>query len=156
MENTAFLKRVLAGGRQYCLLGLHPSRPKIQKFFSTVEKVVHAAENADANGFDTYFGLATFDDVGERKAANALQMCSLFLDLDCGEGKEYPEQGEAIAALRAFCKTVGMPRPIMVSSGYVCTCTGLCPRRCRSPTGSPWQSLSSAPARPMACTATPA
>ena len=118
MENTAFLKRVLAGGGQYCLLGLHPSRPKIQKFFSTVEKVVHAAENADANGFDTYFGLATFDDVGERKAANALQMCSLFLDLDCGEGKEYPEQGEAIEALRAFCKTVGMPRPIMVSSGY--------------------------------------
>jgi len=119
---------------------------------------VHAAENADANGFDTYFGLATFDDVGERKAANALQMCSLFLDLDCGEGKELPRaRARRLRHCGLSARPSASPRPIMVSSGYgvhvywpLSEAVSVADWNAR---GSRSQARLR---RPMACTATPA
>jgi hypothetical protein len=118
MENTTFLKRVLADGGEYCLLALKPDTRKIQKFYPTVDRLVHAAEELDADGYDTYFGLGTFDGKGTRKAEHVLHMSSLYVDLDCGEDKDYAETSEALDALGSFCKTVGMPHPIMVLSGY--------------------------------------
>lgn len=118
MENITFLKRVLASGGQYCLFANKPDKPKIQKFYPTVERLIHAAMDMNDNGRDVYFGLGTFDDTSNRKAANVLNMASLYIDLDCGEDKEYPDQSTAVAALRGFCIDAGMPRPILVNSGY--------------------------------------
>ena len=45
-------------------------------------------------------------------------MNSFFLDLDCGLGKPYADQSEGVAALKAFVKTVGLPKPTaIVNSG---------------------------------------
>jgi hypothetical protein len=118
MENVGFLKQVLASGGKYCLFANKPDKPKIQKFYPTVDRLFHAAMDMNDNGRDVYFGLGTFDDAGDRKAANVLNMASLYIDLDCGEEKEYPDQTTAIAALKDFCKEAGMPRPILVNSGY--------------------------------------
>jgi hypothetical protein len=118
MENTTFLKRVLAAGDSYCLFAVTSSGRPIQKFFPTIGRLVHAAEQASDNDHDVYFGLGTFDGEGVRKAANVQHMASLFVDLDCGEDKDYPNQGAALVALKSFCKTAGMPRPILVNSGY--------------------------------------
>jgi hypothetical protein len=118
METLSFLKRVLAGGGQYCVFAAKPDGPKKQKFFPTIDRMLHAALEFDYNEHDAYFGLAAFGDTGKREAANALYMRSLFVDLDCGPTKDYPDAGTAVEALRAFCKAVGMPKPIMVSSGY--------------------------------------
>ncbi len=42
---------------------------------------------------------------------------SLFLDLDCGEGKPYSTQQDALIALKAWYKKYELPRPTVVNSG---------------------------------------
>ena len=118
METLSFLKLVLACGGQYCVFAAKPDSPKKQKFYPTIDRMLHAALELDYSGHDAYFGLAAFGDTGKREAANALYMRSLFIDLDCGPTKDYPDASAAIVALRKFCADTGMPRPIMVLSGY--------------------------------------
>jgi len=118
METTTFISRVLAGTGLYCIFAASPGTSKVQKFYTSVEKMLAAAREMDASGRDVYFGLGTFDDSGSRKAANVVAMRSLYIDLDCGPGKPYADAAEALAALRDFCADVGMPKPIMVNSGY--------------------------------------
>jgi hypothetical protein len=117
MENLTFLKSVLGGHGQYCVFAVRDGQLK-QKFYPTVERLLHASEDFDADGYDVYFGLATFGDAGNRTAANAVEMGSLFLDLDCGPEKDYADAESALLALRDFTVAAGMPRPAMVSSGY--------------------------------------
>ena len=118
METSKFLKRVLADGGNYCLFAAKIGSPKRQTFHNTVERLLSASSKLDNDGFDVYFGLGAFDDTGNRKAASVMLMGSLFLDLDCGEGKAYADASEALSALNTFCKAVGMPQPLMVHSGY--------------------------------------
>lgn len=118
METKSFLKQVLAHGDSYCVFAAKPDGAKKQKFYTSIDAVMHASEQFDSNDYDVYFGLATFDGTGERKAKYAMHMRSLFVDLDCGPTKDYANQGEALADLQKFCKAVGMPKPLMVSSGY--------------------------------------
>jgi len=118
METNSFLKQVLAQGDSYCVFAAKPDGAKTQKFYPTIERLLAAADQFDDSGYDVYFGLATFDDTGERKAKYAMHMRSLFVDLDCGPTKDYDDQKQALDALQKFCKSVGMPKPLMVSSGY--------------------------------------
>lgn len=53
----------------------------------------------------------------QREHTNALFVKSLWVDLDCGPTKEYPDQKAAIADVVRFCKETGMPRPLFVNSG---------------------------------------
>lgn len=117
METKKFLQRALGDEGFYCVFAAKENR-KVQKFYATLDAVVSAADNFDSEGFDTYFGLATFQDGGSRTKSNVKQMRSFYLDLDCGEEKPFPTQEAAIIALRVFCKAVGLPRPLMVNSGY--------------------------------------
>jgi hypothetical protein len=118
METKSFLKHVLASGDSYCVFAAKPDGSKKQKFYPSIDAVLNASEQFDLNDYDVYFGLATFDGTGERKAKCAVHMRSLFVDLDCGPTKDYADQQEALKDLQKFCKTVGMPKPLMVSSGY--------------------------------------
>lgn len=124
MEITTFLKSVVPTGGKYCILALkpHPENEgeviRRQKFFSNVEKAAKSAKNFDDNNYDTYFALASLGEEKSRKARNAIAMGSLFLDLDCGDGKEYPDQHSALIDLRDFVTTLKLPKPLMVSSGY--------------------------------------
>ena len=90
---------------------------RIQKFYDTLEEVERAARKFDAGGYDAYFALSTFKEPTNRKGPNAHELKSLFLDLDCGPSKEYPTQKAAVDALRAFCKQLSLPKPMMVNSG---------------------------------------
>jgi hypothetical protein len=111
------MKTVLSGHGSYCIFAIKDGVRK-QKFYPTMERAWNAAQDFDDDGYETYYGLATFDDKGRRKAENALEMRALFLDLDCGPEKDHPDQSSALLALRDFVKATGMPRPLMVSSGY--------------------------------------
>ena len=117
METQEFMRTVLGERGSYCIFAIKGDNRK-QKFFSTIERAYDAAEDFDDMGYETYYGLATFDDQRTRKAKNTVEMGSLFLDLDCGEEKDYPDQGAALLDLRRFVKDTGLPRPLMVSSGY--------------------------------------
>ena len=118
METTTFLQGVLSDNGHYCIFAARSKdNIRIQKFYSTIEEVERAANKYNNDGLDVYFALATFKEPTSRKADNAQELRSLFLDLDCGPSKEYPTQAAAIEALRGFCKQLSLPKPMMVNSG---------------------------------------
>ena len=118
MDNIEFLQQVLGDDGYYCIVGLKKDSDKpVQKFFKSLDDAVKVAENLMNEGYDAYYALATFEDGKSRKTANVKQLRSLFIDLDCGEGKPYETQAEAIAGLKNFCKATSMPKPTLVNSG---------------------------------------
>ena len=118
METKIFLESVLGSNGYYCVFGSRKSDDKkVQKFYDSIDAVVSAASNLDADGYDTYFALGTFTEAGTRKAYNVQELKAFFLDLDCGEGKDYAAQPDALASLRDFCKRAKLPRPTIVNSG---------------------------------------
>lgn len=118
MNNLEFLRQVLGDEGFYCIVGLKKDSDKpVQKFFPTLEDAVIVAENLNNDGYDAYYALATFEDGKSRKTNNVKQLRALFLDLDCGSGKAYDTQQEALDALTNFCKVSGMPEPTRINSG---------------------------------------
>ena len=117
MDVKKFLSAVLSDKGFYCAVGIKNGKT-IQRFYQTVDNLVEAAGNFDHDGYDAYFALATFGDNNSRKADNVSHLKSLFLDLDCGEGKPYATQHEAIKALQEFCRALRIPKPsVIVNSG---------------------------------------
>lgn len=118
MNTRDFLGRVLGDSGFYCVFGADSAGSKrVQKFYTTVEAALDSAQAFDENGLDAYFALATFETDESRTKDNVQQMRSLFLDLDCGEGKDFPSQPEALSALRMFCRQLSLPKPLVVNSG---------------------------------------
>ena len=118
METAQILRELLGGNGYYCVFAARgKDNVRIQKFYDTVDEVVRAANKFDADGMDVYFALSTFKEPSNRKGDNAVELKSLFLDLDCGPSKEYPTQKLAVDALRNFCKQLSLPKPLMINSG---------------------------------------
>jgi hypothetical protein len=116
MKTLDFLRRVTGDAGYYCTLGLGDGVRK-QKFYSSHEDMLRAAELMDENGLNAYFALGTFLTDRNRKADNVELMRALYLDLDCGPEKDYPDQHEAMQALRRFVKATSLPKPLVVNSG---------------------------------------
>jgi hypothetical protein len=122
MDNIEFLRHVLGNEGYYCILGLKADSPPIQKLYPTIEAATSAAINLSAENWDAYFGLASFNDPRSRRADNVKLKQAFYLDVDCGvskngEVKPYESQEQGLIALKTFCKTLGMPKPTLVSSG---------------------------------------
>lgn len=118
MDTLEFLRAVLADTGFYCVVGLkRDGSAPIQKFYPSIEAAVDVATQLQNNGYDAYYALATYTNGDSRRGDNAQALKSFFLDLDCGVGKPYNTQADAIAALKAFCKVVELPRPTVVNSG---------------------------------------
>jgi len=115
METKEFLEKVLGDG-YYSVLGLGDK--KIQSFHATIDDVIERANELDAEGINAYFGLATFETNKDRRVTNVKSLSSFYLDLDCGVGKEYTNQNEAFLDLKRFVKATGLPRPMLINSGY--------------------------------------
>ena len=116
METKNFLRRVLGGDGFYCFCAFSEQR-KITKFYTDIDAVAFASVSLDAQGYDTYFGVSTFDTGSSRKVSNVKYVNSFFLDLDCGTNKDYPSQRDALNDLRRFVNKLSLPKPVMVSSG---------------------------------------
>ena len=71
----------------------------------------------DGAGRSVYFGCASYKDDSSRKGENVHKVRSFWLDIDCGEGKPYATQRAGLIALTNFKKSVGLPTPLIVSSG---------------------------------------
>jgi hypothetical protein len=99
-------------------MGLKKDKTPKQIFVPTVEDIDSYADALVHRGYDAYFALASFTDESGRTNANADQLNSFFLDLDCGLGKPYADQSDGLTALKAFIKTTGLPKPtVVVNSG---------------------------------------
>jgi len=119
MDTKQFLDLVLGREGNYCIFAVNAETGrKKQKFYMSVDHVVEAARDFDANGYDTYFSLATLEEAGSRKAENVKSLRSFFLDLDVGEGdNNFPTQADAIRELAKFVKQANLPRPFVLNSG---------------------------------------
>ena len=116
MDTQDFLRAVLGAGGDYCLLAIKGPRRK-QKFYPRIEQLVAAASDFTDDEYNVFFALATFTPGTDRKAENAQQLSALFLDLDCGPEKDYPDQPTALQELRRFVTELQLPKPTVVNSG---------------------------------------
>ena len=118
METSEFLSRVLGDDGFYCVFAVNgETKRRKQKFYTTRDDVLKAATQFDDAEYDTYFALATFREGTSREASNAQHMRAVFLDLDCGPGKDFTDQHAAVVALRKFVKQLKLPKPMLVNSG---------------------------------------
>mgnify|MGYP003629513942 FL=1 len=118
MKTRDFLCGVLGDEGHYCILALKPTENrKVQKFFSSIDELQASAYDLDAEGYDTYFATARFKEPNSRKVDNVTQLKSFFLDLDCGEGKDFEDRNDALNALKRFCAKLSLPKPVLIDSG---------------------------------------
>ena len=119
MSALDLLKAVLPSDGFYCAAGFTVLR-KQHKYVASPEDCAATAHAFAAARKDAYFALASFRESGSRKAHNALYMRSLFIDVDCGEGKAYEKKRDGALALQKFLADSGLQslgQPWVVDSG---------------------------------------
>ena len=97
-----------------------------QYFVDTREEVDRLAKEFVRNGVNAFFGCAKFGSLNNRTHANAKYFRALWMDIDCGPTKGVPNEKGVIQGyldqqiglfeFQNFCVTVGLPKPILVSS----------------------------------------
>jgi hypothetical protein len=99
-----------------------------QELVATREEADQVIANYLAQERDVYFGVAKYKTAAGRSKENVASLRAFWLDLDCGAAKAeinkktgkpngYIDQQTALLDLQRFCKTTGLPRPIIVNSG---------------------------------------
>jgi len=117
METRQFLDRVLPDdGGDYFGAALNPSN----KFLQTRLESVDALDSYIAAQFkkhnDVYFATGIYDK--KREVSSTLLKKALYLDIDCGDGKEYATKKEALVSLYRLCKETNLITPtLLVDSG---------------------------------------
>ena len=115
MNTRQFLDTVLGSEGFYCTVGMKDGINV--KFSETKEDALAHINTANKNDNNVYVALATFK-TEKREKNNVKQLKTLFLDIDCGEGKDYPAKTEAYTALKEFTKRYTLPNPsVIVDSG---------------------------------------
>ena len=120
MDTLKFLETVLpTQGIYVAYTSKGPKKDNVykQSYYEQIDGLIERGQEAKRIGWDAYFALATFPVKGTRKAKDAAYLKSLFLDVDCGEGKPYATREDGIRALVSFCKTYKLPKPLLTSSG---------------------------------------
>ena len=128
MTNFDLLDAVLPTGGWYAVLGIKGVDNTKQYLVETREEVDEIAAKLVQQQRNVFFGLSKYKDGSGRKKSNVLALKSFWLDIDCGPTKAvinaktnkpsgYVDQEAGLAALRTFCKHVGLPKPTIVNSG---------------------------------------
>lgn len=120
MDTKQFLDTVLPTQGLRCICT--PVNGRFEHYYGgTNEWAAESVERLLNKELDVYFGCSSFVNQGSRHQDNVAFTRSFWLDIDTQEGKpkeEYPDRRTAVLYLDAFCKEVGLPQPMLVSSGY--------------------------------------
>jgi hypothetical protein len=117
-----FLAAVLpSAGDYYCVAELS-SIKKDHFFTKDLNEIPPKVAEYAAADHEIYFALASFEKAGARTAANAVNVRSFFVDLDCAKAsdKTYATKKEGLAAFVAFLQKTGLDElgtPFIVDSG---------------------------------------
>ena len=125
MNTIDFLKHVLPQAPAYYVQRLWyvdektTDDTKSRSFKATnLEALAKIIASESRQGYDVYISMAGFTaDAKGHYAKFALSHKSHYQDIDCGPGKAYATQREALIAVHAFVQTVGLPMPLVVASG---------------------------------------
>ena len=112
-----FIETILPTEGLYCVAMLLPQGGFRHFFRASLTDAQRQIDLLNANGHTVFLAQATFKTEDSRKQSNALFLRNFFFDIDCGEGKDYPDQKTAVAALKQFIADTGLPFPAVVSSG---------------------------------------
>tara|TARA_R110002012_G_scaffold34096_3_gene98936 strand:- start:163 stop:3003 length:2841 start_codon:yes stop_codon:yes gene_type:complete len=116
MNTEQFLNTVLGEKGFYCAANLSKEKGFQQEFKETIPDVIDTITSFSNKKHDVYFALSTFV-TSKRGADNVQQLKTLFLDIDCGEDKDYKTQNEGLEALKEFYKKYNICPSIIVNSG---------------------------------------
>jgi hypothetical protein len=118
MSQLEFLEGILPEGTRYSLRLINKkTQAASNRFYSSVREMVDALERGFGDGIDVYYATAGFGVASAATTENAVAKRELYVDIDCGAGKPYPDKAAGITALREFCKTAHLPKPTLVDSG---------------------------------------
>ena len=120
MDAKTFLRKVLSDDGYYCSFASQGPRAedkRTQIFHNTIDELVDTGNELNKDGYNIFYALGTFNEWGSRKATNIKNLKAFFFDVDCGPSKVYINQTEGLKALREFTKAVGLPKPLVISSG---------------------------------------
>lgn len=113
-----FLKHVLPSDGYKCWAAIKKGQGIQQGFCQSFDDLAHILLSIDAKQWNSFFACASYKTPESRKGANASQAKAFWLDIDAGQGKDYPDAETALSALDAFCDKVDLPLPAIVYSGY--------------------------------------
>lgn len=117
MSDFDLLSAVQPKDGWYAVVGISGSGKVKQRFAETREEFDTLVDQMVEEQRNVFFGVAKYNDDSGRTKGNVRALRALWLDIDCGEGKPYPDQSSGFTALRKFVKTVGLPKPTVVNSG---------------------------------------
>lgn len=133
MDTKQFLETILPRQGVYFAVAIREDGRTAHIACKSIDELAGVVKRLDASGVATYHACAAykqppyFDEKQNRKVCrvrdNWHSARSLWVDLDVGakkaeEGKGYATQRDALLAFSKFCKDIGMPKPLLVSSGY--------------------------------------
>jgi hypothetical protein len=108
------------------IVGIKGARVR-QTFANTREDVEDLIHTYLEECRDVYFGVAKYSTDENRTKQNVQALKSLWVDIDCGPSKTelsadgvpkgYIDQSTALKALQGFCRSAGLPKPLLVNSG---------------------------------------
>jgi hypothetical protein len=138
LDTSSFLSHVLPKqGFKFIAIKRGDDKPWIHKPTQAFSVAADIAIQADERGEAAYHACASYVaasvETGEfyengkpkrryRTQDNAGWAKSFWLDLDCGPNKDYPDARTAIADVFRLCNETGLPRPLLVSSGWGVHC----------------------------------
>jgi len=117
METRNFLQRVLPAKGTGYFGAVGSSKGFAQsKQLDSIDALLGYVTHAIKGQSNVYFATGTYDT--ERKKNHTQYKCSLYVDIDCGESKEYPNKKSAVRAFKNFLSsTKFIPPTITVDSG---------------------------------------
>lgn len=117
-----FVKKLLPDTGCYCV-----GRAVLKKdgkfwldntFWPSKEDAYNYMKSLDKAGHTVFMAQSGFREGSEHKTqANVIASKSFWIDVDCGESKDYKTQVEGIKAIKEFCSVTGLPLPAIVNSG---------------------------------------
>jgi hypothetical protein len=118
-DTASFLTKILPETGVYQLFVKDTRR---HLTFSDPVAMAAKALSLDAKGVEVYHACASYLSGENRRADNVAAVKCVWLDVDCGTDKAeankgYESKPDALIAIRAFCKLLGLPKPMIVDSG---------------------------------------
>ena len=118
-DTIKFLNHVLPPTGFFVLVGIK-GKQITQQVYESHEAMASAAHRLDAEGYEVFHACAAYKQRRSKRMRvqdNVLAINSVWADLDCGEGKDYPDKKTALKTLNEVCKKLELPLPTIVSSG---------------------------------------
>lgn len=123
MDTEQFLAQVLPSTGYRFLVFIFPDGKVWSKHLPPgTDEIAGLAQWGVARGADVYFAVGGYeagpDGQFSRTAERAALHRSLRVDVDCGDGKPYPDKHSGLGALLGASDSLRLPRPTLVDSGY--------------------------------------